>query len=114
MKTKGIKHDSGKPRMDLLPYDALKEVAKVLGYGATKYSPGNWSKGIEVSRYIAATLRHIGEFTEGRDTDEESGVNHLAHAACDLLFALWMIQHRPDMDDRWIKELQKDLDNKEE
>lgn len=100
---KGVKHDSGKPGMDLLPYDALVEVAKVLDFGAQKYSPGNWAKGIEISRLIAAAERHIGEYKEGRDTDPESQLNHVAHAACNLLFILWMQKHLPQMDNRWIK-----------
>lgn len=103
----GVKHDEGKCRMDLLPYDALAEVAKVLDFGAKKYSPGNWANGINLSRLLAAAERHIGEFKEGRDTDVESGLNHLPHAACNLLFAIWMLRHHPGRDDRWIKEVKK-------
>lgn len=101
---KGMKYDTGKPRMDLLPYDGLVEVAKVLAFGASKYTAGNWSKGIKISRLLAATSRHLGEFSEGRDTDSESSIGHLAHAACNLLFAIWMLKHRPELDDRWIHE----------
>ena len=38
----GLKFDSEKPRMDLLPPKAISEVAKVLGFGAEKYGPENW------------------------------------------------------------------------
>jgi len=107
MSNEGIKHDDGKPRMDLLPYDALIEVAKVLTFGAKKYTAGNWSKGINYSRLIAAAERHLGEFKEGRDMDNESGIGHLAHAVCNLIFAIWMSKHRPDLDDRWIHESKK-------
>jgi len=100
----GLHYDTDKPRMDLIPYDALQEVAKVLGYGAKKYTPGNWTKGIKLSRLIGSAERHLGEFKEGRDIDPESSVNHIAHAACNMLFILWMQTHRPDMDDRYIKE----------
>lgn len=103
----GAKFDSGKPGMDMVPYDGIVEVAKVLDFGAKKYAPGNWSKGIELSRLLAAAERHIGEFKEGRDVDPESGLGHLGHAACNLLFAIWMMKHRPEMDNRWIKESQK-------
>jgi hypothetical protein len=34
----GVKHDGDKPRWDLLPFDALDEVAGVLRYGAKKYT----------------------------------------------------------------------------
>lgn len=99
----GRKFDAGKPPMDLLPYGALIEVAKVLGFGAKKYDAGNWANGLEVSRLIAAAERHIGEFKEGQDADIESGLMTLAHAVCPLLFAIWMLKNRPDMDNRWIK-----------
>jgi hypothetical protein len=105
--SEGIKHDADKPRMDLLPYDALIEVAKVLTFGAKKYTAGNWAKGIQMSRLIAAAERHLGEFKEGRDTDAESGIGHLAHAACNMLFAIWMQKHRPELDNRWIHESRK-------
>lgn len=104
--SQGIKHDQGKPGMDLLPYDALVEIAKVLDYGAAKYSRGNWSKGIQYSRLIAACERHLGEFKEGRDVDPETTLNHVAHAACNLVFLLWMQKHHPELDNRWIKESQ--------
>lgn len=97
----GIKHDAGKPPMSLLPFDALVEVAKVLQFGAQKYAPGNWSKGLAHARLSDAALRHIGDYVEGRDLDPESKLEHLAHAACDLLFLIWMRKHRPDLDDRW-------------
>lgn len=112
VENEGKKLDAGKPGMDLLPYDALVEIAKVLDFGAKKYSPGNWSKGIQLSRLISAAERHIGEFKEGRDIDPESNLNHIAHAACNLLFILWTQKHNPDMDNRWIKEANKKLDSK--
>lgn len=104
----GLKHDSGKAPLDLLPYDSLEEIAKVLDFGAKKYTRGNWSNGIKESRLIAAALRHIHQYNSGMDLDEESGVSHAAHAACNLLFLLWMHKNRPDMDDRWVKEIKND------
>lgn len=104
----GNKFDGGKPGMDLVPYDAVVEIAKVLDFGAQKYSPGNWAKGIQTSRLIAALERHIGEFKEGRDIDSESNLSHLAHAGCNILFLIWMMKHRPELDTRWILEGSKD------
>lgn len=107
----GTKHDTDKPGMDLLPYDALVEIAKVLDFGKEKYAAGNWANGIQLSRLIAAAERHIGEFKEGRDFDTESGLHHTAHAACNLLFIIWMTKHRPKMDNRWIKSLAEETAN---
>lgn len=101
---KARKFDGSKAKHDLLPFEALDEIAKVLTFGEQKYAAGNWSNGIELRRLISATYRHLGQFNSGEDIDPESGISHLAHAGCNILFALWMMKNRPDMDNRWIKE----------
>lgn len=103
--TAGTKYDDDKPRMDLVPYDAVVEIAKVLSFGAKKYGDGNWAKGLEISRLLGACERHLGEFKEGRDVDSETTLTHVAHAACNLLFILWTLKHRPELDNRWIKQV---------
>ena len=94
--------------MDLLPYESLEEIAKVLAAGEQKYGTANWTGGIRMRRLLSAALRHIGQFNSGQDLDEETQTIHLANAACNLLFAIWMYKHRPDMDDRWAKEIKKE------
>ena len=42
--------------------------------------------------------------SDGEDHDQETGLPHAAHAICCLMFLLWMMQHRPDLDDRWRPE----------
>ncbi|MFA5313926.1 MAG: dATP/dGTP diphosphohydrolase domain-containing protein [Methanomassiliicoccales archaeon] len=59
----------GKGRMDLLPFRAIFEVAKVLEGGAKKYDSRNWEKGIPLSRYADSGLRHMGKYLRG-DRDE--------------------------------------------
>ncbi len=105
---KGLKYDSEKPPMDLLPYEALEEIAKVLAFGEKKYQTANWAKGIEMRRLISAAMRHLGQFNNGEDFDDESKTLHLANAACNLMFAIWMYKNRPDLDNRWIKSIVKD------
>ena len=84
----GKKYDEGKPMMGLLPFKSLAEVSKVLTFGAKKYAAHNWKK-VEPERYLDAALRHLGDYLEGEDDDSESGLSHLAHAGCCVLFALW-------------------------
>ena len=83
-----IKHDSGKRRYDLLPYDALEEIIKVLEFGALKYEDNNWLRGCEWSRYWTACMRHITAWWMGESVDAETGLSHLAHAGCCILFLL--------------------------
>jgi hypothetical protein len=107
MKQNGIKHDHGKTRLDLIPYEALEQIGKVLAFGATKYGEANWAEGISYSRLLGAALRHVNQFNAGEDTDAESGISHIAHAGCNIVFLLWMIANRPDMDNRWAKTTKK-------
>lgn len=89
-KTIGIKHDQQKNRMDLLPFESLEEIARVLTYGAIKYAPDNWKKVPDAqARYEAALLRHFSAHKRGEKIDPESGLSHLAHVGCNALFLIW-------------------------
>ena len=86
----GVKYDQEKPRWDLLPFKPINEVVKVLTFGATKYADDNWQKVPNAkNRYFAAAQRHIWAWVDGEHKDSESGLHHLAHAVCCLLFAMW-------------------------
>lgn len=90
MNGEGLKLDADKPRMDLLPFEALEEVAKVLTFGAKKYADNNWQKvDCAESRYTAALLRHLVAVQRGDKVDAESGLSHAAHMATNALFILW-------------------------
>lgn len=97
----GKKFDGGKAPMQLLPYPALKAIAMVLAFGAQKYDAWNWTKGMAWSRLIGAAERHLGEFKIGNDSDEESGLLHLAHLGCCVLFLLTYQLCRLGEDDRF-------------
>jgi hypothetical protein len=85
---KGKKLDGDKPRMDLIPMDALLEVAKVLSFGSRKYGDRNWEKGIHRDRMRGAQLRHDAATMMGESLDPESGLLHVAHKACGALMEL--------------------------
>lgn len=85
----GAKHDAGKPDWSLLPWDALGPVVEVMMFGARKYGPDNWRDVPDAGRrYWSAAQRHLVAHLQGEPTDEESGLPHLAHAACCVLFLL--------------------------
>lgn len=88
-----IKADQHKARFDLIPPEFMLELARVLTYGANKYSAHNWANGADWSRYFSAAQRHLWAWQQGEDHDEETGYSHLAHAACCLAFLL-SYQHR--------------------
>jgi hypothetical protein len=80
------KYDGGKLPMHLIPPAFLRAIAAVLAFGAKKYAAWSWTKGKEWSKDYSAIQRHLSDWYDGIDTDIESGLPHLAHAACDLMF----------------------------
>jgi hypothetical protein len=89
-------------RFDLIPPEALEELARVFGFGGRKYEDHNYLKGFKWSLSIAAHDRHMAAWRRGETDDAESGLSHLMHAAWHL-FALYMFQrHGLGTDDRWF------------
>lgn len=96
----GRKDDNGKLPLHLLPFDALEGIAAVLDYGAVKYAPRNWEKGMGWSRCFAACLRHLWLWWRGENCDSETGMSHLWHAGCCILFLIAYEMRRVGTDDR--------------
>ena len=89
LKPEGKKYDSGKPDWSLLPFKAVSETVEVLTFGANKYGPDNWRIVPNAKkRYLAAAFRHIVAYATGEKKDSESGLSHLSHALCCLMFIL--------------------------
>ena len=83
----GRKFDGGKLEYGLLPPLALEETVKVLTFGAQKYERDNWQKVPDAKRrYFDALQRHVWAWKQGEQVDPESGIHHLAHAMCCLMF----------------------------
>ncbi|MAI15226.1 MAG: hypothetical protein CMM15_14545 [Rhodospirillaceae bacterium] len=83
----GLKYDQDKPMYNLLPANAIDDMAKVMTFGAKKYAPNSWQNvedGLE--RYRAALLRHTFAIQRGELIDSESGLPHSAHAMCCAAF----------------------------
>lgn len=103
----GTKHDSEKTRLDLLSAPWIEGVGAVLARGAQKYSAHNWRKGIQTSRLLGAALRHLFAYLRGEDLDPETGLSHLLHCSCSIMFAYELSQTRPDLDDRYEAKREK-------
>lgn len=99
----GIKKDKNKPKVSLIPPIAILEMAKSFTYGAQKYSPDNYKKGINFRRLIDAAYRHILSIADGVDVDEESGNLHAASVMSNMAMLIYMMKHKPEMDDRYKK-----------
>ena len=100
LKQGGIKYDQGKARFDLIPASCEAGVALVFTFGAEKYGDRNWQNGLYVTRLLAAAARHHNLIKKGETNDPESGLPHAYHAAVNLYMAQWMIENKPEFDDR--------------
>lgn len=89
-RSEGDKYDVGKARFDLVHPIYVEGTAAVLTHGAKKYAPNNWQLVPDAkARYTAALLRHINAWQQGERLDPESGIHHLLHASCNLMFLVY-------------------------
>lgn len=89
-KLNAVKHDKEKPDLSMVPMEYVSAAARAFQFGATKYQKDNWRQGLQWNRLVAALLRHIYQFNEVVEKDEESGLSHLDHAAACLAM---LIEH---------------------
>ena len=98
----GTKHDSGKLRYELIPWEILDGLAQVYTIGAEKYGVDNWRKSFEWSRIIGAIFRHFIAWLTGTNNDRETGLHHLDCVAWNVLTLRWMQKYGKGNDDRYV------------
>lgn len=103
-KNEGLKFDKNKPRITLIPVEAILEMAKAFTYGANKYQDHNFKNGIKYSRLVDATFRHLLAYMDGENIDAESGNSHLSHALASIAMLVYMDKNKKDFDDRYKKD----------
>ena len=88
MNNQEAKADAGKPRLTLVPRKIIWDIVAVREFAVNnKYKdPDNWKK-VEPQRYKDALMRHLMKYLDNpKSVDEESGLNHLWHIACNVAF----------------------------
>lgn len=85
--TDNYKFDQGKLDYTTIPTELLTAVAKVREYGIQKYHERDSWKKVEIERYRAALYRHwLAYLDNPGGYDEESGLPHIYHVACNVAF----------------------------
>jgi hypothetical protein len=95
-----VRADRGKPRLDLVPPEAIIGLADVLTFGADKYAPRNWELGGAWGRSYASAMRHLMAFWSGEDIDPETGLPHIDHALTNIVFLSTYQKRNIGTDDR--------------
>ena len=79
---------AGKGDMVSLPNAAILRLSKHYEHGAEKYGEASYRK-VDPKRYRAALMRHICKWLKDPyGVDEDSGLPHLWHIACNVAFLL--------------------------
>lgn len=91
-----MKFDADKADWSLVPFESLEGMVQVLEFGAKKYAGWNWTAdgGFAWMRVMRSCLRHLFAFMRGEDNDPESGLSHIYHAQCNLLFLAHYIRNK--------------------
>ena len=84
----------GKGRYDLIPWEAIEELAIHCEQGAIKYGERNCEKGIPVHSLINSAIRHLSKYLQGYKDEP-----HLRAAFWNLAFAIWTEKRKPEMQD---------------
>lgn len=102
-----IKYDADKTDWSLMPWESVEEINKVLAFGAKKYAAHNWQQGdgFRYTRVLNSLLRHVFAYMRGEDNDPESGLSHMSHAGCNVLFLIHYHKNksRYKNDDRYVQ-----------
>lgn len=83
--TRGLRYDTGKNRLDLIPAEWEWELGQAFTYGTTKYPDRNWELGMDHSKVLGPLRRHLNRYLRGEQIDKGSGCHHLALVAWNAL-----------------------------
>ena len=105
MNDQTAKADAGKLQLTLVPRGIIRAIAHVRMFGTAKYQdPNNWKK-VEPQRYKDAAFRHFLAFLDNPfSKDEESGLPHLWHLACNIAFLIELCGNGETNDSKGIPE----------
>lgn len=100
------KADKGKLKLTLVPRKIIRAIARIRMYGNAKYgSSENW-RTVEIERYRDAAFRHwLAYLDDPKGRDEESGLPHLHHCACNIAFLCEMESYDDELkEDKTVKD----------
>ena len=89
-KTGAMREALGVPYFRQLPLEALAAGATALEYGAMKYAPRNWEKGLPWQQMIDSLKRHIDDFERRHDYDDGEDGSGL-HQMCMIMASAMML-----------------------
>ncbi len=86
LEEKGLRYNNGKRKWSLVHFKSLEPMVQVLEFGALKYSPENWKKGLDKKEILESMMRHLTALMDGETIDSESLISHIGHIQCNAMF----------------------------
>lgn len=94
-----IKADAGKLRLTLVPRAIIRAIARIRMYGNDKYGDSESWRKVAPERYRDAAFRHfLAYLDDPHGVDDESGLPHLWHLACNIAFLCETEEFDHDLD----------------
>lgn len=72
----GLRFNTDKVGMELVPPEVVVAFAQVSTAGAKKYAPRNWEKGMSWMTLVGCAMRHQFKWLMGEEYDKETGLHH--------------------------------------
>jgi hypothetical protein len=83
---KALRYNKGKRKWSLIHFKSLEPMIEALEYGAQKYAPENWKKGLDKKEILESLQRHLAALFDGENIDPESNVHHIGLIMCNAMF----------------------------
>jgi len=108
-KDEALRYNEGKDAWALVDFIAMRPLVQVLMFGAKKYAPGNWTKGMNRMNILESLQRHMVALFAGEQNDPESGLPHIGHIMCNCMFYSYYSLY-PKLETEYKLEGKKKLD----
>lgn len=86
MSEKALRYNEDKRKWSLVHFKSIEPMVEVLEYGAKKYAPENWKKGLDKKEILESMMRHLASLMDGDTLDEDSKCKHIGHIMCNAMF----------------------------
>lgn len=81
-----LRYNDDKLKWSYVHFGSLEPMVRVLMFGATKYEPFNWQRGLKKDEILESMQRHLAKLIDGEQNDPESGLSHIGHIMCNAMF----------------------------
>jgi len=98
--TGSLRFNNGKPEVTQLSPEFILALSELMTKSAAKYGKLNWAYGQQFSTPMDSCMRHLLKFQQGEDLDEESNMDHLIHAAANIMILYHSYKNHKELDDR--------------